>query len=151
MIIRLCQFTSRCRAVFLLSTILALFPTTLGAQNPLGALRGTVQDATGGRVPAARVVVTAANSAIQREAQSDEGGEFRIDGLPPGSYHVTVQAKGFADSSSEVGIAVSSVREITITLKLQALRQQTITLDGDQSITTQPIDTESSVHQTIIT
>jgi len=96
-------------------------------------------------------VVTAANSAIQREAKSDESGEFRIDGLQPGSYHVTVQAKGFADSSSEVEIAVSSVREITITLKLQALRQETITLDGDQSITTQPIDTESAVHQTIIT
>lgn len=151
MIIRLCQFTSRCRVVFLLSTILALFPTTLGAQNPLGALRGTVQDASGGRVPAARVVVTAANSAIQREAKSDERGEFLIDDLPPGSYHVTVQANGFADSSLEVKIAVSSVREIAVTLKLPALKQETITLDGGESITTQPIDTESAVHQTIIT
>ena len=145
------HFATRCGTVLLLGSILALFPSSLRAQNPLGALRGTVQDATGGRVPAARVVVTAANSAIQREAKSDESGEFRIDGLQPGSYHVTVQAKGFADSSSEVEIAVSSVREITITLKLQALRQETITLDGDQSITTQPIDTESAVHQTIIT
>jgi len=110
-----------------------------------------VQDASGGRVPAARVVVTAANSAIQREAKSDERGEFLIDDLPPGSYHVTVQANGFADSSLEVKIAVSSVREIAVTLKLPALKQETITLDGGESITTQPIDTESAVHQTIIT
>jgi len=138
--------------MLLLGAIVALFPATLGAQNPLGALRGTVQDASGGRVPAARVVVTAANSAIQREAKSDERGEFLIDDLPPGSYRVTVQAKGFADSSSEVKIAVSSVREIAVTLKLPALKQETITLDGGlESITTQPIDTESAVHQTIIT
>lgn len=137
--------------MLLLSTILPLFPSTLGAQNPLGALRGTVQDPTGARVPAARVVVTAANSAIHRGAKSDESGEFRIDDLQPGSYHIIVEAKGFADSSSDVQIAVSSVREITVTLKLEALRQETITLDGEQSITTQPIDTESAVHQTIIT
>ena len=137
--------------MFVLGTILTCFPSTLAAQNPLGALRGTVLDASGGRVPAAKVMVTAANSAIQREAKSDGSGEFRMDDLLPGSYHITVQAQGFADSSSEVKITVSSVREITVTLKLQALQQETITLDSDQSITTQPIDTESAVHQTIIT
>ena len=96
-------------------------------------------------------MVTAANSAIQREAKSDDHGEFRMDDLQPGSYRLVVQAKGFADSSSNVTIAVSSVREITVTLKLQELKQETITLDGEQSVTTQPIDTESAVHQTIIT
>ena len=96
-------------------------------------------------------MVIAANSAIQREVKSDESGEFRMDDLQPGPYHITVQSKGFADSSSDVKIAISSVREITVTLKLQALKQETITLDGEQSITTQPIDTESAVHQTIIT
>lgn len=145
------RFAFRGQALLVLSIILAFYPSTLGAQNPLGALRGTVLDASGGRVPAARVVVTAANSAIQREAKSDGSGEFRMDDLLPGSYHITVQAQGFADSSSEVKITVSSVREITVTLKLQALQQETITLDGDQSITTQPIDAESAVHQTIIT
>jgi carboxypeptidase family protein/TonB-dependent receptor-like protein len=151
MTIPLRYLADRCSAVLLLSAILAFFSLTLGAQNPLGALRGTVLDASGARVPAARVVVTAVNSAIQREVKSDESGEFRLDDLQPGSYHITVQAKGFADSSSDVKIAVSSVREITVTLKLQAIKQETITVDGEQSITTQPIDTESAVHQTIIT
>jgi hypothetical protein len=152
MITQVFQFIRRSRTALALSAILTVFPLTLEAQNPLGALRGTVLDPTGDRVPAARVVVTAANGASQREAKSDERGEFRIDDLQPGSYHITVQAKGFADSNSDVKIAVSSVREITVTLKLQSLKQETITLDGGlQSITTQPIDTESAVHQTIIT
>jgi len=128
------------------------FPVTLRAQNPHGALRGIVQDSGGGRVPGARVVVQATDSSFQRETTSDERGEFRFEGLEAGPYHVTVQAKGFSDAGSVVRVAVSSTRELTVTMKPQPV-QQTITLDGGEreSIATQPIDTESAVHQTIIT
>jgi hypothetical protein len=121
------------------------------AQNPRGTLRGVVQDASGGRVPGARVAVQAADSSLQREVLSDASGEFRIDELQPDLYHVTVQAKGFADASADVKVAVSSVREITVTLKLPTLQQQTVTVEGQaSSITTQPIDTSSAVHQTVV-
>ena len=131
--------------------VLHFASTSPGAQNPRGSLRGAVQDATGARVPSARVVVHAANSSLQREVLSDASGEFRIDELQPDLYHVTVQAKGFADANADVKVAVSSVREITVTLKLAVLQQQTITLEGAESITTQRIDTEGAVHQTVIT
>src|SRR5216683_787017 len=123
------------------------------AQQFRGALRGVVQDASGGRVPAAKIFVFAAESSLQREIASDSRGEFRIDDLLPGIYRVKVQASGFAEANSNVKIIVSSVQEITVTLKPQAV-QQTITLDEDlvpNSITNQPIDTSSAVHQTIIT
>src|SRR5215470_8308033 len=135
----------------LLCATLTLLTATLYAQNPRGTLRGLVQDTSGARIPGASIVLQAADSSMQREVQSDASGEFRIDELQPDLYHVTVQAKGFADANAEVKVAVSSVREITVTLKLAALQQQTITLDGAESITTQRIDTEGSVHQTVIT
>src|SRR6202165_786144 len=122
------------------------------AQEFRGALRGVVQDASGGRVPAAKIIVRAVESPLQREASSDSHGEFRIDDLLPGTYRVKVQANGFAEANSNVKIIVSSVQEITVTLKPQGV-QQTITLDldGPGSIATQPIDGSSAVHQTIIT
>src|SRR5713226_964852 len=122
------------------------------AQESRGALRGFVQDAGGGRVPAAKIAVQSADSALQREIASDSRGEFRIDNLLPGTYRLKVQANGFAEAYSNVKIIVSSVQEITVTLKPQPV-QQTITLDLDPpgSITTQPIDSSSAVHQTIIT
>jgi len=134
---------------FLLASFL-LLGAALRAQNPLGALRGIVQDSSGARVPAARIAVEAANSSFKREVAADARGEFRIDDLQPGSYHMTVQAKGFADATSDVRVSVSVVREITVTLKLPALQQQTITLDAPESISTQHIDTESAVHQTVV-
>jgi len=72
------------------------------AQNPRGALRGVIQDASGGRVPSAKISVRAAESSFQREITSDSRGEFRIDDLPPGAYHVKVQANGFAEANSNV-------------------------------------------------
>ena len=129
---------------------LALLPFALLAQNPRGSLRGTVQDASGAAVPSAKIVVRAADSSLQREATSDDRGEFRIADLPPGTYHLVVNAKGFAEARSDVKVAVSSVREMTVRLKLQTV-QQTITLDETSSIATQPIDTTSAVHQAVIT
>src|SRR5215472_12561975 len=138
-------------AELVFSTVLALSPATLHAQNPRGSLRGVVQDASGARVPGARIVVQAADSSLQREVLSDDTGEFRIDELQPDLYRVRVQAKGFAEASADVKVAVSSVREITVTLKLASVRQETVTLGGEESITTQRIDTEGAVHQTVIT
>src|SRR5713226_3098315 len=122
------------------------------AQEFRGALRGVVQDSNGGRVPAAKIIVQAAESSLQREIASDSRGEFRIGDLLPGTYRVKVQASGFAEANSNVKVIISSVQEITVTLKPQALQQSiTLDLDGPASITTQSIDSSSAVHQTIIT
>src|SRR5882672_1470302 len=120
------------------------------AQEFRGALRGVVQDARGGRVPAAKIVVQAAESSLRREASSDTRGEFRLDDLLPGAYRLRVIASGFAEASAEVSVVVSSVREITVTLKPLTV-QETVIVDGPGSITTQPLDTASAVHQAIIT
>jgi hypothetical protein len=109
-----------------------------------------VQDQSGGRIPSAKVVVQSAETGIVREAGCNDRGEFRIDELMPGNYQVIVSADGFAEASSSVTVVVSSVRELTVTLKLPAV-QQTITLDDQvRSITTQSIDPASTVHQAVI-
>jgi hypothetical protein len=109
-----------------------------------------VQDQSGGRIPSAKVVVQSAETGIAREAGCNDRGEFRIDELMPGNYQVIVSADGFAEASSSVTVVVSSVRELTVTLKLPAV-QQTIILDGQvRSITTQSIDPASTVHQAVI-
>jgi hypothetical protein len=137
-------------ALFLFASAV-LLPFALLAQNSRGSLRGVVQDANGGRVPAAKLVVQAAESSLQREASSDSRGEFRIDDLLPGAYLVRVDAQGFAEASANVNVTISSVQEITVTLKPQAV-QQTVSVQGRaSSITTQSIEASSAVHQTVIT
>jgi hypothetical protein len=137
-------------AAFSWLLLLGSVSPVLLAQNPRGSLRGTVQDASGAVVPSARIVAQATESSLQREATTDARGEFRIEDLLPGTYRVVVNAKGFAEMRADVKVAISSVREMTVRLKLATV-QQTVTLDGPGSVTTQPMDTTSSVHQAVIT
>jgi len=138
------------RKSFLLMVSAAILASVLHAQNPRGSLRGAVQDATGARIPSARIVAQSVDSSIQREATSEDRGEFRLDDLLPGAYRIAVSAAGFAPAHANVSIAVSSVREVTVTLKLAA-PPETVSVQGqNSSITTQPIDLVSVVHQGVV-
>src|ERR1700740_3220473 len=60
-----------------------------------GEIRGTVTDPTGGTVPKATVTVEDAEKGIRRTAATETDGAFRVTGLPPASYSVTVETSGF--------------------------------------------------------
>src|SRR5438270_7070765 len=135
-------------AFTLLSSLLLL--SDVQAQSPRGSLRGSVQDVTGARIANATIVAQSSDSSLRREANSEDRGEFRIDDLLPGRYRIVVSAPGFSDAVAEVPIAVSSVREITVTLR-PAASAQSVTVKGQSSsITTEPIDVASAVHQGVI-
>jgi hypothetical protein len=137
-------------AAILTAFLFAFFPALVQAQNSNGTLRGEVQDASGARVAGARVVVQSTGSSITREAPANDRGEFRIEGLRPGAYRVTVTAKGFAEATAEVDVAVTVVRDIAVALKPQNARE-TVKVEGNaSSITTQSIDTASAVHGGVV-
>jgi hypothetical protein len=138
------------RKSLLVAVSLALLSIALHAQNPRGSLRGTVQDMTGARIPSAKIVMRAVDSSLQREATSEDRGEFRLDDLLPGTYHMTVSATGFAPAQSDVSVAVSSVRELTVTLKPEAASQTVTVQSQPSSITTQPTDLSSAVRGGVV-
>ena len=133
----------------MLLTVYAVFVLPLCAQNPLGSVRGTVQDSAGGRIPRATVSLSNAEKSLTRKVQSDAQGEFRAEDLPPGSYQLTANAVGFAAAQAEVSVAVSSSRQVTITLRPSSVSQK-IMVDGGASVTAADLQTESAVHQAVI-
>jgi len=136
----------------ILLAIILIMPllSPLYAQNPRGSLRGTVQDATGARIPSAKIELQAADSLLRRESASEANGEFRVDDLLPGTYRLTVKASGFGPAQAEVVVTVSLVREVTVTLK-PAAGTETVNVQGNSSsITTETIDTSSAVRGGVV-
>lgn len=119
------------------------------AQNSSGGLRGVVEDASGARVASAAVVAEIAGSS--RRVISDARGEFRIEGMAPGLWQVTVDADGFASATAELPVAVSAVRDLVVTLRPANVRQTMGVRAAGSSITEQPIDLTSNVHQAVAT
>lgn len=120
------------------------------AQSPEGAVVGSVLDASGARVAGARVSIERLESAFRRSTTSDALGDFRFELLAPGQYRMTVAAPGFADSVSAVTVAVSSAPSVSIILKPQAVLQAVQVQGTAPSLTSQPIETTSSVQKMVI-
>ncbi|MGB9419574.1 MAG: carboxypeptidase regulatory-like domain-containing protein, partial [Candidatus Acidiferrum sp.] len=110
----------------------------------------TVQDASGARVAGAQIVVSNSQLSVSREGQADHRGEFQVEELAPSTYVLTVNAPGFGEARSEVVVAVSSVRQVLVTLRPKSMVQQVTVSAAGQSITTEPLDTASAVHQAVI-
>jgi Carboxypeptidase regulatory-like domain/TonB dependent receptor len=133
---------------------IALCVTVLGlngyGQNSSSSFRGFVQDSTAARIAHAIVSVRASGSVFERKATTNDRGEFWLDQLPPGDYRLTIDAPGFAEAHADVELLVSSVRDFVITMKPGGGQESVQVSSEPSSITTQPIDTSSAVHQTVI-
>src|SRR5215469_16496 len=140
----------RLSLILLCSTCL-LHVTTAWSQNSNGTLRGEVQDISGARLAGANVRITASGSSMTRDVTANNRGEFRVEGLLPGQYRVAVSAQGFADAVDQVSVAVSVVRDLSVTLQPQTGRELVTVSGKASSSTTEAIDTASAVPGGVVT
>src|ERR1700739_1683976 len=61
-----------------------------------GEITGTVTDASGGVLPKATINVVETQTGLERTAETNGTGPFRIVGLAPATYDVSAQMAGFA-------------------------------------------------------
>lgn len=85
------------------------------AASAPGALVGRVTTPAGDVVPHAIVVITSGQQ--RRQATASEGGQYRLELLPPGPYRLIVQLEGFESAVIETVSVLPSVRS-TLDLSL---------------------------------
>jgi hypothetical protein len=102
-----------------IAVALLLFVGVASAQETTGGLQGTVKDPSGAIVPGAKVVITGDALVGAKEVETDAGGYYRFSNLPPGTYAITVTAKGFNTVKREgMTIEVGHLPSVDITLEL---------------------------------
>ncbi len=79
---------------FRFGCVLLLFVSLLPAQTFNARITGTIQDATGARVPNATVTALQVGTNVKKSTPTDESGVYNIPLLLPGVYEVTVEAAG---------------------------------------------------------
>jgi len=119
----------RCiRAVAIMFVALVFSNLLVQAQNETGRLSGLVLDPSGSAVVGAKVVVRSLATGATRSADSDKGGRFAFDGLPDGSYQITVDVEGFQHLVRD-GVVIVSGQDVTANLELKvANRKETVTV-----------------------
>lgn len=91
---------------------------------------GTITDASGARVPGARVTVTNVKTGLQRIVTSNSNGYYTVPLLPPGEYNLTAQKQGFkAAVRSGIVLSVGNNTAIDFTLTVGSV-SQTVSVRG---------------------
>src|SRR5260370_41925695 len=89
--------------VFVLA-IAATFPAA--AQVLYGSLTGNVHDAAGAVVPGASVKLVNMGTAQEFTEQTNDAGSYTFSSLSPGTYDLTIGAKGFR-ALTQRGVAIT--------------------------------------------
>ena len=106
-------------SVFLALTVLGLFPTMWAQTSTTGLLKGAVTDPSGRVVSNADVRVTNQGTHEVRAVRTGADGAYTVPLLPPGSYQVDIDAKGFARTTiTGVVITVTETNASNVTLKV---------------------------------
>src|SRR5512133_1044736 len=131
---------------------LALFSFPLFCQTITATLTGTVRDPQGAAVPAASIVVTSAETDQKRTVTGDSEGRFSVAFLPPGTYSMSVTAKGFGRLTRDnIRLEVAQVAEMDLTLPLET-SQQTVEIHEDAAmLVTEASHLETAVENKLIT
>ena len=98
------QSVPRFAAWIVCTLLLALGSTAARAQSNAATLTGTVVDQTKAVIPKATIAITNEASGVTRSTISDGRGQFSMNGVPVGTYDLTVSAQGFKNLARK-GIA----------------------------------------------
>jgi Carboxypeptidase regulatory-like domain len=94
------------------------------AQINTGRIMGTVRDASGAVIPDARVTATNDATGAMTPTQSTESGDYVINFLLPGTYHVAVEKQGFQRSVvADVVVNAGGITRLDCNLSLGQVQQ----------------------------
>jgi len=121
--------------ILLIAAIACLVSAPMFAQVTSGTIYGTVKDPSGAYVKGAIVTVTNPSNGITRQITTSDVGDFVAPNLLPGTYNISVEAKGFKQQQS-TGIVLSAADKLNageIVLSMGAATESvTVTADAGQ-------------------
>jgi hypothetical protein len=104
----------------LLAVLVCSAPWTLGQLAVTTAtLSGVVTDPSGALVPQATVQLTSQENGIKRATVTDAGGHYSFTQLPPSTYNLAVQEKGFKEYKQNgivLDASVSASQNVSLTV-----------------------------------
>lgn len=108
-------------------SVLGFLLVLRGAAFPQGSsssLQGTVTDPSGSATPGATVVLSNTQATFERTTTTGPQGDFRLLAVPPGTYTLTVTARGFAHyMQTGLELLVNTPATANVQLKVGAVTE----------------------------
>jgi hypothetical protein len=124
-----------CLLVFLTASLVL----ASGQDATTGALRGTVTDPTGGRIPQATIVIVNTATGSRHSTTTDAEGRYAFEILPPGDYSARTTAAGMSPQvTPELHVEVGGATELEFHLTVAVAKENITVSDAPALVETQP-------------
>jgi hypothetical protein len=102
--------------------------------SPAGTLSGTVSDSSGGVLPGVTIIARGVQTGLTQQTISGGAGDWRLPGLPVGTYEVSFELDGFKKLvRTGVTVEAAVIRSVQVTLEVGGL-SETIHVSGDAAL-----------------
>jgi hypothetical protein len=129
-----------------------LFAGAAIGQILYGSLTGNLTDATGAPIAGAKVEALNVGTGIMNSSVSDVRGIFLISDLQPGTYRVTISAKGFATVVQQnVLVEANTERRVDSQLNVAAMNQKIEVTAAMEALQTDRTDVKTDINGTEVT
>lgn len=114
-----------------IAAILLIALNSIASAQSIGAgtVTGTVLDPSGAAVPNVTVTIRNPVTRYQQSVKTDTAGAFRLNNVPPNSYHLEADAAGFRTLEQDVSVRTAVPIALTLTLSL-AGAQTTVNVEA---------------------
>jgi hypothetical protein len=109
-------------AVLLVTFLSPLAPSTVSGQSTAATLSGTIYDEQHAALPGAFVTLRSTETERTHATRSDGRGVFRLVGLPPGRYELTLVLAGFqTEIRDDLTLSIAQEAALELTMKVAKL------------------------------
>ena len=111
---------SNFRSLFLIVLPL-LLPALVAAQTHRASVRGVVTDQHAAAIPGATVRLRNTATGEARETTTGKAGEYAISSIPPGTYELSIEGRGFGKRVQTLELLVNDERRHDVTLEVSGM------------------------------
>jgi hypothetical protein len=116
-----------------------MFAMPASAQDATGAIRGTVLDASGSRIPQASITIVNTATTARYHATTDAEGTFALDLLPPGDYSARVVAEGMSPQvTPQLHVDIGAAATLEFRLNIAGTHENVTVSAAPALVETQP-------------
>jgi hypothetical protein len=137
---------THCLRFIIAGAFLLIVATSTNAQFKAG-IQGTVTDTAGALVPAAKITLTNTETSKAQETNSSDEGFYRIAGLAPGKYKLTVEKAGYKQKVFEdVLVNAEAVQGLDVALEPGDISAViTVTEETGQTLQTENANVDKAI------
>jgi hypothetical protein len=120
------------KGILSILAILVLSVVSAFAQSGAGSIQGTVRDATGAVVPAARIHIKNSATAVAIDTVTNSTGFYAAPSLFAGSYTIQVNANGMSTWNGIITLQVGQTAQVDVNLSVKG-NVQSVSVTADET------------------